>query len=72
MNRGYDWSRECWKSFEKGKQKVSSAVMKHTSQETGPGPDSTFHTIDSQQYNKHSPRKPTIVLEHGTAVENHI
>ncbi len=72
MNRGYDWSRECWKSFEKGKQKVSSAVMKHTSQETGPGPGSTFHTIDGQQYNKPCPRKPTIVLEHATAVENHI
>lgn len=51
----YDWTREWWKSFEKGKQKVSSVVIKHTSQETGPGPDSTFHTIDSQQYNKPCP-----------------
>lgn len=38
-----------WKSFEKAKQKVSSAAMKHAPQETGPGPDSTFHTIESQQ-----------------------
>lgn len=69
LNRGYDWSTECWKSFEKGKQKVSSAVMKHPSQETGPGPDSTFHTIAGQQCNKPC---PLIVLEHATAVENHI
>lgn len=55
MNSIYDWTREWWKSFEKGKQKVSSVVIKHTSQETGPGPDSTFHTIDSQQYNKPCP-----------------
>lgn len=46
--------------------------MKQTSQETGPGPDSTFHTIDGQQYNKPFPRRPTIVLEDATAVENHI
>lgn len=49
MNRGYDWSRECWKSFEKRKQKVSCAAMEQTSQETRPGSDSTFHTISGQQ-----------------------
>lgn len=72
INRGYDWSRECWKSFEKRKQKVSSTVMEQTSQETGPGSDATFHTIGSQQWNQPCPRKPAIVLEHATAAENHI
>ncbi|KAF3849071.1 hypothetical protein F7725_015568 [Dissostichus mawsoni] len=72
LNRGYDWRMECWKSFERGKQKVSSAVMKHSSQETRTGPDSTFHTIAGQQCNKPCPGKPTIVLEHTAAVENHI
>lgn len=38
----------------------------------GPGSDSTFHTIGSQQWNKPCPRRPAIVPEHATAAENHI
>lgn len=72
INRGYDWSRECWKSFEKRKQKLSSAAMEQSSQETRPGSDATFHTIGGQQWSQPCPRKAAIVPEHTTAAENHI